>query len=217
MSRHATTWPPVSWNRMVFEVPSATMSPVPMACQFGPGLPSPPVPARLVPFSSQTTTSPLSFRQRMSDLPSPLKSPVPMACQAGPGLPRPALAITPVPFSSQIDGFAGAVLPQNVGEPIAVKIAGANGMPARPRVADSAAADHRFAPLISQMTTSPVLFCHRMSEMPVAVEIACADGMPARPGVADSAAADHGRPVHLPEDAPRHCRSATECRPGYHR
>ena len=83
-----------------------------------------------------------------------------MACQLGPGLPRPPLPITLVPFISQMTVSPLLVLPQDVGEPVAVEIAGADRMPARPGIAEAAAADHR-VPFSSQMTTSPLSFCHR--------------------------------------------------------
>jgi hypothetical protein len=56
-------------------------------------------------------------------------------------------------------------LKQNVGEAIAVEISGADRMPAWPRIAGAAASDHRGAAHLP-VTTSPLLFCHRMSDRP---------------------------------------------------
>src|SRR6266404_635942 len=81
--------------------PSPLKSPVPTACQLGPGLATLPPPITLVPFSSQMAISPLLFCHRISERPSPLKSPVPTACQLGPGLPRLPPPMTLVPFISQ--------------------------------------------------------------------------------------------------------------------
>src|ERR1700722_11997449 len=80
----------------------------------------------------------------MSEWPSSLKSPVPTGFQAGPGLgltgPPP---ISLFPFISQIETWPLLVfLKQDVGEAVAVEIAGSDRLPGRPRIgADRPAAD----------------------------------------------------------------------------
>src|ERR1700727_1414937 len=71
------------------EKPSWLKSPVPIACQAGPGLGlTGPPPVNVFPCISQIETWPLLvFCHRMSsEKPSSVKSPVPIAFQAGPGL-----------------------------------------------------------------------------------------------------------------------------------
>ena len=85
--------------------PSPLKSPVPIACQLGPGMElTAPPPITLVPFISQIAAWPSpAFCKRMSACPSPLKSPVPISVQLGPGLgPADPPPITFVPFISQI-------------------------------------------------------------------------------------------------------------------
>jgi hypothetical protein len=55
----------------------------------------------------------------------------------------------------------------------------------------------RMVPFISQMTTSPLLFCHRDIGSSVVIVITGAHDVPVRPGIARTGRADHGCPVHF--------------------
>src|SRR3984893_3833015 len=78
---------PLSFCHRMSARPSPLKSPVPLACQLGPGLPTTAPPITLVPFISQIATEPSSFCHRTSEKPLPLKSPAPLTCQLGPALP----------------------------------------------------------------------------------------------------------------------------------
>ena len=92
-----------------------------------------------------------------------------MTCQSAPGLNEPA---TPpqmkfMPSMNQIAGVPSVVLPQDVGLAVAVVVAGALDVPARPRIrADSTHRRSGFMPFISQIAGWPLSFCHRMSDLP---------------------------------------------------
>src|SRR5437660_210742 len=108
----------------------------------------------------------------MSARPSPLKSPVPIACQLGLGLPTLAAASTPAPLTAQMLPSPLTFWNRMSELPSPLKSLGGghdNGRPcachAGPGLPRSPAAI-TLAPLISQITTSPLAFCHRMSERP---------------------------------------------------
>src|SRR3984957_13233880 len=100
------TWPLLVFcHRMSSEKPSSVKSPVPIACQLGPGLGlTGPPPIQLLLFMFQIEAWPLALSRRLSSWPSWLKSPVPISVQLGPGLglrgPPPARAL---PSMSQIE------------------------------------------------------------------------------------------------------------------
>ena len=59
------------------------------------------------------------------------------------------------------------VLPQDVGFAVAVVVAAALDVPARPRIeADGARRRRQFMPFISQIAGVPSALCHRMSDLP---------------------------------------------------
>src|SRR5205085_1459708 len=89
--------------------PSPLKSPLPTACQLGPGLPRTALPITLVPFISQIATEPSSFCHRISAKPSRLNSPVALMCQAGPGLP-PSVekSLVEVGLQCRVKHFCGA-------------------------------------------------------------------------------------------------------------
>ena len=130
------TWPLLAFCHRMSEWPSPLKSPVPTAVQPGPGLGlTAPPPITLVPFISQIAACPLAFCNRMSASPSALKSPVPTAFQLGPGLgpsAAPADDVGPVHLPDR--DLPVRVLPQDVGMAVAVEVARADLVPARPGV-----------------------------------------------------------------------------------
>ena len=166
------TWPVLLfWKRMSSEKPSWVKSPVPIACQAGPGLMvEAPPPINLFPFISQIETWPVFvFCQRMSESPSLLKSPVPIACQAGPGLgvtgPPP---IRLFPFISQIEAWPVLVFCHRMSEkPSSLKSPVPIACQAGPGLGFTGPPPIKVLPFISQIEAWPVfVFCHRMSEWP---------------------------------------------------
>src|ERR1043166_6995102 len=91
------------WNRMS-ALPSLLKSPVLMACQDVPGLPTVVMLTTDVPFISQTAVAPLVFWNSRSELPSLLKSSAEITCQPEPGLVSVTVLVRVVPFISQICG-----------------------------------------------------------------------------------------------------------------
>ena len=83
--------------------------------------------------------------------------------------------------------LAAVVLEQDVGAAVAVEVAGADGVPARPRIAEAAAADHaRPVGLPDEDLAAGVL--KQDVGIAVGVEIAGADRVPAGPRIAEPAA-----------------------------
>src|SRR6266404_2683961 len=78
--------------------------------------------------------------------------------------------------------IAAAVLPQNVGTAVTIVVAGADRVPARPRVGDAAAADHAGAVQLPDRDFAAVVLPQDVRAA-VAVEIAGANRMPARPRI----------------------------------
>ncbi len=82
-------------------------------------------------------------------------------------------------------GLAGArVLPQDVGEAVAVEIAGPDGMKTRPGIGLTGPPPIRVFPLISQIEAWPVLaFRHRMSDWPSSLKSPVPIAFQAGPGL----------------------------------
>src|ERR1700722_8182731 len=150
------------------ERPASLKSPVPIACQAGPGLGlTGPPPMSLLPFISQIETWPLVvFWKSTSERPSPLKSPVPIAFQACPGLgltaPPP---IKVLPFISQIETWPLLVFWNRISErPAPLKSPLPIAFQLGPGLALTAPPPIKLFPFISQTEAWPLAFCHRMSE-----------------------------------------------------
>ena len=175
-----------------------------MTCQSCPGLNEPAAPPerKFMPSMNQIAGVPSSCCQRMSDLPSPLKSPVPLTCQLGPGLNGPTAPTVRLHAVHQPDRWRPiAVLPQDVGLAVAVEVAGALDLPARPRIerADGTHG-HGFMPSISQIAGVPSLLPQDVG-LAVAVEVAGVLDLPARPRI-ERADGTHGHgvdAVHQPD------------------
>src|SRR3984957_5643057 len=200
------TWPVLLfWKRMSSEKPSWVKSPVPIACQAGPGLGlTGPPPISLLSFISQIEVWPvLLFWKRLWEKPSWLKSPVPIACQAGPGLgltgPPP---IKLLPFISQIEVWPVLLFWKRMSEkpswlkspvPIACQLGPGFGLTGPPPI--------KVFPLISQIETWPVLvFWKKDVGKAVAIEVARSDCLPGRPWIGtDRPAADQAVPAHFPD------------------
>ena len=147
-----------------------------------------------MPSISQIAGVPSLPCHRMSDLPSPLKSPLPLICQLGPGLNEPAApTATALRAVHQPDRRrAVAALPQDVGLAVAVEVAGALDLPARPRIERAGGTDsHRVDAVHQPDRRRAVAALPQDVGLAVAVEVAgalitCQDG----PGLDRTAAPD---------------------------
>ena len=81
--------------------------------------------------------------------------------------------MTSVPSISQIAGVPSLVLPQDVGLAVAVEVAGALDLPARPRIERAGGTDrYALVPSISQIAGVPSLALPQDVGLAVAVEVA---------------------------------------------
>src|SRR5206468_837923 len=88
------------------------------------------------------------------------------------------------------ENLAARILQTDVGEAVAVVIAGPDDVPVRPGIGDDAAADHARAVHFPDGNRAVGVLPQDVGDA-VAVEIAGADRMPARPRIGDDGAADH--------------------------
>lgn len=80
---------------------------------------------------------------------------------------------------------------------VVIEVAGADGMPARPRIGDDGAADHARAVYLPDRDRAVGVLPQNVGKA-VAVEVAGRLDVPARPRIADAPGDEHGRPIQLP-------------------
>src|SRR5260221_14554940 len=125
-----------------------------------------------------------------------------MATKAGAGVDETPSAGHRAAVGGPQEGFAvvvlqenaGAVgLPTQIGAGRAIGATVARDVPARPGVAETAAADHAGPVQFPDDDLAAAVLKPDIGPA-VTIEIAGTDGMPARPGIAETAAADHTGP-----------------------